>query len=101
MTEAIMSDEEIAAYQAAQLQFCMEAMTELYHRLPWGMEIVLSNGQTVVMKKFVEPKIGKDGQEEFGFDLAIKDSCGGSWICRQILFQRLSLLRCPCVLRHP
>lgn len=48
----------------------MEAVQDLFHRLPWGMEIALSNGKKCVLKKFTEPRLNEEtGRPEFGFDL--------------------------------
>ena len=59
----------------------MEAITQLFHSLPWGTKIPLSNGKTMVLTKFVEPRISHrdmpgwqhEGSVEFGFDLKAED----------------------------
>lgn len=52
----------------------LEAITDVFHRMPWGAEITLSNGTTCKLKPFVEPRLNDEGRAEFGFDLA-----GATW----------------------
>ncbi len=66
------------AAEVTATSIAMEAMTELFHRLPWGMEIYTSNGRKYIFKKFTEPRLNSDGKEQFGFDL--KEENGNSHI---------------------
>lgn len=75
MTDEAAQTVDFEGAEASTTSIAMEAVTELFHRLPWGMEIVLSNGRTATLKKFVEPRLNDDGKEEFGFDLWGEDAC--------------------------
>lgn len=48
-----------------------EAVRTVFASLPWGLEVKMANGETLVLKKFVEPRRNSEtGRWEFGFDLA-------------------------------
>lgn len=53
----------------------LEALQDAYHRMPWGAEITLSNGDVAKLKKFIEPRI-RDGEVEAGFDVT---EVSGKW----------------------
>ena len=36
----------------------MEALQELFHRIPFGTKITLANGKTATIKPFMEPSVG-------------------------------------------
>lgn len=55
----------------------MEAIQEVFHRMPWGQTFRLLNGGEAVISKFVEPRLNHEsGKPEFGFDVKAVD---GSW----------------------
>ena len=45
-----------------------EILQEIFHRMPFGQEVTLSNGRVGRIKKFIEPRM-RDDQWEFGFDI--------------------------------
>lgn len=54
----------------------MEVMQDVWHRMPFGQEIALSNGETATIKPFFEPRPGDPDATEadranasFGFDV--------------------------------
>ena len=49
-----------------------EIMREIFPRLPFGTEFVLSNGRKGRFKKFVEPR-ERDGRWECGFDIVFDE----------------------------
>lgn len=60
----------------------LEVMRDVWHRMPFGQEIALSNGETATIRPFVEPREGNPEREDdlsrpnFGFDVV---GPGGSW----------------------
>lgn len=60
----------------------MEALKGVYERMPFDGEFALPNGEDVIIKPFVEPKICDyedhpyKGRPCFGFDIRDKD---GNW----------------------
>lgn len=72
-----------------------EIVRQLWHMLPLGQEITLSNGRVGKLKPFVEPR-ERDGRWEFGFDVVfekgspdhleffLKHTGGGGMICEAI-----------------
>lgn len=49
----------------------MEAAQDVFHRMPWDQEIVMSDGRRGKILKFVEPRLNEEtGKPEFGFDIA-------------------------------
>jgi len=73
-----MTDIETALkeYAARTEAMALEALKEIYHRIPFGEEIHLANGQVAVIEKFVRPKIDEQGEIRAGIDVTAKD---GSW----------------------
>ena len=56
----------------------MEAMQELFHRLPFGTQITLANGKTATIKPFYEPEIAPEesplaGRARAGVDISYDD----------------------------
>ena len=69
-----------AVYKEVKSKFdsiAMEALQDLFYRLPFDQEIVLSNGKKGVIRPFIKPKQGDiDGQKGVpyaGIDIALDD----------------------------
>ncbi len=60
----------------------LEALRDIFHRIPFGEEITFSDGRKGVIRKFYEPKIADDGAIKAGID--IKD-VEGNWHLEFIL----------------
>ena len=73
-----MSDIETALeqYKARTETMAMEALQEIFHRIPFGTEVLFANGQRGVIKEFYNPKTDEEGRIRAGIDIAAKD---GSW----------------------
>ena len=70
----------------------MEALQEIFHRIPFDTEITLADGQKAVIRKFAEPGIK---QREPGFEDHLHDTpsagidvkaADGSWHLEFILY---------------
>lgn len=59
----------------------MEALQELFHRIPFGTKITLASGKVATIKKFIEPEIAPEGhrlagQPRAGIDVTYDDGSG-------------------------
>lgn len=60
-----------------------EVTQDIFHRLPWGQEIALSNGTRGTLTKWYEPKVNAEtGQTEFGIDV-IGEGWHLEFVCKQ------------------
>lgn len=65
--------------QARSENVAMEALQDIFHRLPFGQKIVLSNGKSATIKPFFEPMIAQQGEERSvccGLDVQFDDGSG-------------------------
>ena len=63
-------DKLLSSVQPRVEAVAMEALTEIFHRFPWGQEMTFANGTKGAIKKFVEPRLNAEtGRPEFGFDV--------------------------------
>lgn len=59
----------------------MEALQEIFHRLPFGTKITLANGKTATINKFIEPEVAPEGhplagRPRAGIDVTYDDGSG-------------------------
>ena len=57
-----------------QYSIAMEALNDLFHRLPFGEEIQFSDGRKGTVTPFFEPKWKEDGTPVAGIDIQLSDS---------------------------
>lgn len=78
-----------------------EALKTLHAHMPWGLQIPLSDGRVLTLKKFTEVE-ERDGRFEFGFDLAndsihlefyVKHTGGGGAPALDLASEIISALR--------
>ena len=72
-------------FEDAQMRveaIALEALRDIFHRIPFGEEITFSDGRKGIISKFYEPKITNDGAIKAGID--IKD-VEGNWHLEFIL----------------
>ena len=70
----------------------MEALQELFHRIPFGTKITLADGKTATIEPFVEPSVDADGTPRALIDVKYDDGSGHFESCvgRQHLSDRMS-----------
>ena len=59
----------------------MEALQELFHRIPFGSKITLANGKTATIEPFVEPCVDHDGKLCALIDVKYDDGSGHFEFC--------------------
>ena len=59
----------------------MEALQELFHRIPFGTKITLANGKTATIEPFVEPCVDHDGKLCALIDVKYDDGSGHFEFC--------------------
>jgi hypothetical protein len=75
-------DVDFAGVSARINRHAMEALQELFHRIPFGTKITLANGKTATIKPFYEPRANDDrtdhlaGCPSAGIDVAYDDGSG-------------------------
>ena len=68
--------------RARSTAIALEVMCDVFHRMPFGQQIALSNGKTATIRPFVEPTTADDrtderkGVPQFGFDVVFDDGSG-------------------------
>jgi hypothetical protein len=67
-------NEEFNDIRLKQYSIAMEALNNLFHRIPFGEEIQFSDGRTGTIKPFFEPKWKEDGTPVAGIDIQLSDS---------------------------
>lgn len=78
MTESKQTPEvDVDDVKARMEQHAMEALRDLFHRLPFGEKIILSNGKEAEIKVFMKPKPGREPNDEgFSDHLSNRPHCG-------------------------
>jgi len=59
----------------------MEALQELFHRIPFGTKITLANGKTATIVPFVEPSVDPEGKLHALIDIKYDDGSGHFEFC--------------------
>lgn len=72
---------DFAAVSARVNANAMEALQELFHRIPFGTKVTLANGKVATIKPFVQPEIAPEGhalagRPHAGIDITFDDGSG-------------------------
>jgi len=70
-----MPDVDIEGIKARINSVAEESLREIFHRMPFGQKVELSNGKTATITKFFEPK-QNEGVWQFGVDMKFDDGSG-------------------------